>query len=508
MWLCTKACLLFCLFTVHGICTGPVCPICPELKSRATSTTLHIGWRPPPDDGGADIQSYTVQLDDGHQGSFTDVYTGPELEHIMEGLTPGLTYRCRVCATSRAGHSSWTPPVEMKTQPTPPQAPAGLEVTYGLIMATVANPQAFGGKSNTPSTLTCTVTPLTPGTLYVFRASCINSYGVSPFSEVCTCHTAVGCPAPPSSLEVGNKTANSMHLRWQALSPSSSYDVRVRATSAVGNSEWSSPVEVTTLPSHPSSPSSLSVLSQTSTSLLVGWFAPDANGAAITQYWVEMASPPLTICVPAMETQCLFRDLSPDTTYKLRVQAENAAGKGPFSAYIHGSTLLAPPTPPRLALVSAGSQYLKVTWACKRTGQPLLQYVLQSSTDGTRYQKIYEGMGTTHRLNKLHPVTKYFLRIATLCDGVQSEWGEPTVFSTTPTPPQAPKDLVLSQIRSSQLAVSWQAIEDCTLPVIYVVQVKTPGTDYQQVYEGKETSCVVNMLAAKGVHEACVQCEV
>ena len=46
----------------------------------------------------------------------------------MEGLTPGLTYRCRVCATSRAGHSSWTPPVEMKTQPTPPQAPAGLEV--------------------------------------------------------------------------------------------------------------------------------------------------------------------------------------------------------------------------------------------------------------------------------------------------------------------------------------------------------------------------------------------
>ena len=45
-------------------------------------------------------------------------------------------------------------------------------------MATVANPQAFGGKSNTPSTLTCTVTPLTPGTLYVFRASCINSYGV------------------------------------------------------------------------------------------------------------------------------------------------------------------------------------------------------------------------------------------------------------------------------------------------------------------------------------------
>ena len=48
-------------------------------------------------------------------------------------------------------------------------------------------------------------------------------------------------------------------------------------------------------------------------------------------------------------------------------------------------------------------------------------------------------------------------------------------------PPHILIDLVLSQIRSSQLAVSWQAIEDCTLPVIYVVQVKTPGTDYQQV---------------------------
>ena len=46
----------------------------------------------------------------------------------MDGLTAGVTYRCRVCATSKAGRSKWTPAVEMKTQSTPPQAPHGLEV--------------------------------------------------------------------------------------------------------------------------------------------------------------------------------------------------------------------------------------------------------------------------------------------------------------------------------------------------------------------------------------------
>ena len=62
----------------------------------------------------------------------------------------------------------------------------------------------------------------------------------------------------------------------------------------------------------------------------------------------------------------------------------------PFSAYILGSTLQAPPTPPQLVLVSAGSQHLKVSWGGgKRTGQSLLQYVLQYSTDGTRYVHVW-----------------------------------------------------------------------------------------------------------------------
>lgn len=57
-------------------------------------------------------------------------------------------------------------------------------------------------------------------------------------------------------------------------------------------------------------------------------------------------------------------------------------GAYPTLAYAHGSTLPATPTHPQLVLV-----YLKVSCGDKKekVGQPALQYVLQSSTDGIRY---------------------------------------------------------------------------------------------------------------------------
>ena len=57
MWLCTwvypNALTLAYLVGVPGN---------PELKARATSVALQIGWKPPLDTGGADIESYILQV--------------------------------------------------------------------------------------------------------------------------------------------------------------------------------------------------------------------------------------------------------------------------------------------------------------------------------------------------------------------------------------------------------------------------------------------------------------
>ena len=71
------------------------------------------------------------------------------------------------------------------------------------------------------------------------------------------------------------------------------------------------------------------------------WRAPEANNAPITTYWI-------TYCTPIMDSTCINRtevsvmnpsenpmteiiDFNPDGRYRVTIQAENAAGRGPES---------------------------------------------------------------------------------------------------------------------------------------------------------------------------------
>ena len=81
--------------------SGP--PGSPYLKERATPTSLYISWAAPKNTGGADVQSYVLQMDAGvgvggeESGELVDVYTGPESSCLMEGLLPGRKFQCQVC---------------------------------------------------------------------------------------------------------------------------------------------------------------------------------------------------------------------------------------------------------------------------------------------------------------------------------------------------------------------------------------------------------------------------
>lgn len=65
---------------------------------------------------------------------------------------------------------------------------------------------------------------------------------------------------------------------------------------------------------------------------------------------------------------------------RLRLQAENAMGKGPFSGYVSASTLPPPPPPPTLSLTSVTPYAAKLSWGKKSVKGTT--YVLQMATEG------------------------------------------------------------------------------------------------------------------------------
>ena len=143
--------------------------------------------------------------------------------------------------------------------------------------------------------------------------------------------------------------------------------------------------------------------------LVLSWDEPISNGAEVTTYNVDYGErQPLTV---EGSTSCIVHGLDPDSTYRsvfisscecaplcakfagiafklghewfvigllfmplckyvellmlsprVRVQAVNAIGPGPFSQTVRGRTLALPPEAPRLECVSSGPQSLRLKW--------------------------------------------------------------------------------------------------------------------------------------------------
>lgn len=168
-----------------------------------------------------------------------------------------------------------------------------------------------------------------------------------------------------------------MSYDMKSLSPNTEYTFRVIAVNSSGPSHPSEEVNVTTMPSSPSAVSRV-YLKSTATSIHVSWQQPENNGSNITHYNVEYGKTQ-NLIVPGDETECLLEDLNPDSTYKIRVQAVNAVGTGPFSSQYKVSTGLLPPSPPCLECVRCSWNSVQLKWSQDTKCEQY--YVWKSLTD-------------------------------------------------------------------------------------------------------------------------------
>ncbi|CAH2330471.1 fibronectin type-III domain-containing 3A-like [Pelobates cultripes] len=383
--------------------------------------------------------------------------------------------------------------------------------------------------------LECTVSNLLPGQTYSFWVRAANKAGCGPFSEKSEFCTAPGPPERCKMPLLICKTANCVLASWEVplcngsevteyrlewgrmdgcmqivydgsfssyeikgLTPATTYYCRVQAVNTAGAGLFGDTAVVTTPASVPAAVSILQVVDEElleaslpspSECLAIAWKEPCCNGSDITGYNIEYGDKQqLTVdCV----TSCILQNLIPDRTYRIRIQAINSFGAGPFSPSIKAKTKPPPPNPPPLECVVFSHQSLKLKWgdgSSKALATETSQFNLQMEDKLSRFFTIYNGPCHTFKVQRLNESTTYNFRIQAYNDAGEGPFSDVYNFTTTKSPPAALKAPKVQQIEPYLCEVTWEALQPMRGDsIVYILQL-TNGREIDQVYKGPDTS--------------------
>lgn len=500
----------------------PAAPGRPTPKGKIHSRAFRLRWEPPHEDGGAPLESYTLELDAGE--GYRAAYRGLEREAHCDRLQPGTPYRARVRCSTRAGDSAWSAPETVTTEPAAPTAPPAPEPAAAprptdLAVRWQAPPSTGGAPlteyrvelqelpdgdvrlaAQTPRT-ECHVRDLLPGRRYRLWVIASNAVGAGPASPPLDFETPAAPPdAPAPPLATGGE-GRSARLEWtpprdngapvldyrlemsscdatfaevyrgaeatcavRDLTPFSAYLFRVCARNAAGVGAWSGAGELMTERAAPGAPGALRV-EPMAEALRVTWRAAAAHGAPVLRYRLQVGERALDTEDATPEQ--LVRDLLPDTEYRVRVAALNELGLGPWSEEARAATRPPPPEPPRLRVLEpAAHNHLRLEW--EPSGGEGASYCVEMRCGAAReFRAVYRGSARAYKAKKLREATEYWFRIRASDErGGRGAWSPALAAHTAPAPPPALRPPTVSQPVLRRAAVAWEAVDDAE----YVLQ--------------------------------------
>ncbi|XP_064131548.1 fibronectin type III domain-containing protein 3B isoform X2 [Loxodonta africana] len=522
---------------------GP--PTRPLIKGPVTSHGFSVKWDPPEDNGGSEILKYLLEITDGNSeaSQWEVAYSGSATEYTFTHLKPGTLYKLRACCISTGGHSQCSESLPVRTLSIAPDVPAsesGCEVSEYSVEMT--EPEDVASEVYHGPDLQCTVGHLLPGTVYRFRVRALNDGGYGPYSDVSEITTAAGppgqCKAPCISFtpdgwvlvswespESSGADISEYRLEWgededslelvyhgtetcfeiRDLLPAAQYCCRLQAVNQAGAGPYSELVHCQTPASAPDPVSTLCVLEEDTISaypdspsvcLVLNWEEPCNNGSEILAYNIDLGDISITV---GNTTTHVMKDLLPETTYRIRIQAINEIGAGPFSQFIKAKTRPLPPLPPRLECAAAGPQSLKLKWGdsnSKTHAADDMVYTLQLEDRNKRFISIYRGPSHTYKVQRLTEFTCYSFRIQAASDAGEGPFSETYTFSTTKSVPPAIKAPRVTQLEGNACEILWETVPPMKGdPVSYILQVLVGReSEYKQVYKGEEATFQISGL--------------
>ncbi|XP_042335712.1 fibronectin type-III domain-containing protein 3A isoform X4 [Sceloporus undulatus] len=437
---------------------GPCHSLC--LASKAKPKEVSLQWDPPSTDGGSEVTEYIVEIANCDQDERKQVYRGQTLECTVPGLLPGRTYCFWIRAANKVGLGPYSEKAEISTAPGPPDP--------------------------------CCVPLL----------SCKTATCVVASWEIPACN---GADVSEYRLEWG-QVEGSMHIIYsgpllsyevKGLTPATTYYCRVQAVNITGAGLFGEIGMITTPASVPAAVSVLHLLEEDqmeaplplSTCLALHWEEPCCHGAEVLGYNIEYGEK--QISTVNRVTSHVLENLQPDTLYRIRIQAFNSLGAGPFSPSIKAKTKPLPPDPPHLECVVFSYQSLKLKWG-EGPSRALIanptQFNLQMEDRFGRFITVYSGPCHTYKMQRLSESTTYFFKIQACNDAGEGEFSEVYAFSTTKSPPPALKAPKVHQLGDNICEVAWEPLQPMKGDaIVYILQLAS-GREVDQVYKGPETS--------------------
>lgn len=184
------------LLYICGLDCMPSTPTAPKnvVLARGARTEINVSWEAPDSDGGAAVTGYTATATPTAGTAVTCASAVPTLSCKLTGLVAGTSYSVTVVATNATGNGSTSVAKSLVpgAAPASPGTPTGVagnsevRVTWtapaddgGLAITKYTVTSTPEGKTCSPAgtELVCTVTSLSPGTVYTFAVTATNDAG-------------------------------------------------------------------------------------------------------------------------------------------------------------------------------------------------------------------------------------------------------------------------------------------------------------------------------------------
>uniref|UniRef100_A0A8C8A3N0 Fibronectin type-III domain-containing protein 3A n=1 Tax=Oryzias sinensis TaxID=183150 RepID=A0A8C8A3N0_9TELE len=459
---------------------GPCQP--PRLVGKPKSREVQLRWVPPQVDGGSPVSCYSVEVSGQQAEESREVYQGPELDCSVGALMPGKTYSFRVKAANKAGFGPLSERCEMTTAPGAPEQCKAPSTTCKSPTCVVVSWEAppcngapvtefrleWGAAEGTMqvcysgSALSHEMRGLLPATNYFCRVQAANLAGVGPFSEAVLCQTPCSVPAAVSNIY---QLKESELQKYETTADEDEEDEE----------------GVVSRPSPVFSPS---------TCLGIGWDSPCDHGSEITSYLIDLGEKQPVVV--GRVNKHVIQHLQPDTSYRIRIQAQNSLGTGPFSHTFKLKTKPLPPQPPRLECTAFSHQTLRLKWGdgpTKAASSEALQYQLQMGDKNGRFLPLYKGPCHTHKVQRLNESTSYTFRIQAFNEAGEGPFSNVYTFTTPRSPPAPVKAPKVERLDDNSCEVTWEALPPMKGdPVIYTLQSMIGNSEFKQIYKGSATS--------------------
>jgi subtilisin family serine protease len=284
-------------------------------------------------------------------------------------------------------------------------------------------------------------------------------------------------PSGGEFAQVGVLGANVTSWTNTGLTAGTTYDFRVRAYNAMGNSYYSNTTSGTTFPP-PAAPSNLTAAALSTDSIGLSW---TDNSTSEQGFRIERSTDGVSFLVltntAANATSYTSLYLQAGVTYWYRVRAFDGSGSSGWSNVASTTTFPPPAAPTNLVATAASSSSISLTWTDNATTET--NYKVERSTDGVSFFQVVQiGANSTSYTNLyLNPGTTYWYRVKH--QGLASSAYSNVASAATFPPPAAPSNLTATALSGTSIRLDWT--DNSSSEAGFKVERSTDGSSFLQV---------------------------